>query len=140
MAGWARAGDYLLAADEVLRSRDLEIDPILSDGEAVSEAVGTVLREAGEFDRGNVVGKLVKGEKNAVAKAKGPFYAVYDVEVATGGDYQMDFKGPRDRKRHGRHPDQQSVDEGRTACCQQPGGLAGHGRVVGRWHFSLGNR
>ncbi len=89
---WARAGDYLLAADEVLSSRDLKIDPILSAGEAVSETVGTILRDSGEFDRGNVVRKLVKGDKNAVAKGKGPFYAEYDVTVGTGGDFQLDFK------------------------------------------------
>ena len=92
VAAWARAGDYLLAADEILRSRDLEIDPILSGNEADSGIVGTVLRGAGEFDRGNVLRRLVQGAKNAVSKAKGPFYAEYDVAVQADGDYQLDFK------------------------------------------------
>ncbi len=92
VAGWARAGNYLLAADEVLRSRNLEIDPILSHGKGLSGAVGTVHREAGEFDRGNVRRSLAKGEKNEALRAKGPFYAEYDVEVGKAGEYQLDFK------------------------------------------------
>ena len=92
VAGWTRAGDYLLAADEVLRSRNLEIAPILSEGEVVSAIVGTALREAGDFDRGNVSRKLVKGERNAVPRAKRPYYAEYDLEVGMAGKYQLDFK------------------------------------------------
>ena len=89
--GWTRAGDYLLAANEVLRSREIEIDPILSDGASDAGNGGTIVRNAGEFDRGNVARELAKGSKNAADASKGPFYAEFDVEVAEGGEYQLDF-------------------------------------------------
>ena len=89
--GWMRAGDYLLAADEVLRSRKIKIDPILPDGDSGSARGGTIVRSAGDFDRGNIGRDLVSGEKNAPAKAKRPFFAEYDVHVGKHEDYQLDF-------------------------------------------------
>ena len=89
--GWTRAGDYLLAADEALRSREIKIGPILADGNSGSAKDGTIFRNAGGFDRGNIARDLVKGEKNATGKAKGPFFAEYDIDVAERGDYQLDF-------------------------------------------------
>ncbi len=89
--GWKRAGDYLLAAEDVLRSQDIKIDPIVSGDVAVSEVARVVARLAGEFDRGNVAREPARGEKNTQRGAKSPFYAEYDIELEQGGDYQLDF-------------------------------------------------
>ena len=86
---WSRAADYLLAADKVLRSTEIEVDPILGHGQGPGPEV--VIRESGDFDRGNVAREIVRGKKNVAAKAKGPFYAEYDVVVDRAGDYQLDF-------------------------------------------------
>ncbi len=87
--GWTKAGDYLLAADDVLRFREHELAPILPDGGA--ELGGGVLRKAASFERGNVVRAIRKGEKNVPKDGKGPFFAEYDVTVDEAGEYQLDF-------------------------------------------------
>ena len=87
--GWSRAGDYLLAADKILRSREIEIDPILGPGQKQAPII--VIRSAAEFDRGNITREIDRGKKNVAAKAKGPFYAEYDIEVDVAGYYQLDL-------------------------------------------------
>jgi hypothetical protein len=89
--GWSKAGDYLLAADQVVRSREIEIDPVLAADKARPSGPGVIVREGGDFDRGNVVRRMARGESNVEEEARGPFYADYDITVARGGDYQLDF-------------------------------------------------
>ncbi len=89
--GWRKSREYLLAADEVLRAREIEIDPILAAAEALPSGTAAIVREAGEFDRGNVTREIAAGEKNGAKGAKGPYYAEYDITIGRGGDYQLDF-------------------------------------------------
>ena len=91
LAGWKRAGDYLLAADEVLRSKEVAIEPIAPNGVDLLSAAGAVVRPAGEFDRGSAARKLERGKKNSQKRAKAPFYAEYDLQLEQAGDYQLDF-------------------------------------------------
>ncbi len=62
--------------------------PALEDA---GNTAGVVVRAAGIFDRGNVPRQLKKADPNAPAGAKGPFFAEYDVTVASAGDYQLDL-------------------------------------------------
>ena len=89
--GWKRAGDYLLAADGVLRSRDIEIGPISPGASVASLPAGALVRPAADFDRGNVARRLVRGQKNAQSRHEGPLFAEFDVQLERGGDYQLDF-------------------------------------------------
>ena len=82
VAAWERTGDYLLAADDVLRYRAMELEPAAEPG---------VVREAGAFDRGNVAETIEKGETNTPKDGKGPYFAEYDVTVSEAGEYQLDF-------------------------------------------------
>ena len=79
--GWSEAGDYLLAADDLLRYRQIELQPA---------QVAAIVREASSFDRGNVSREIAKGETNA-PKGEGPFFAEYDVTAEEAGEYQLDF-------------------------------------------------
>jgi cytochrome c553 len=79
----SKVGAYLLAASDILRYAQIPLKPAL-DGAGV-------VRAADSFDRGNAPRQLKKGDPNAPADAKGPFFAEYDVTVAAGGDYQMDI-------------------------------------------------
>ena len=83
-AAWQKTGDYLLAADDALRYRDMELEP----QEAGS---GSILRQAPSFDRSNIEGEIKKGETNVDKDAEGPFFAEYDIEVGAAGAYQLDF-------------------------------------------------
>ena len=84
----SKAGAYLLAASDVLRYARIPLKPAL---ENAGNGAAVVVREAGSFDRGNAPRQLKKGDPNAPAGAKGPFFAEYDVTVAAAGDYQLDF-------------------------------------------------
>ncbi len=77
-----KIGDYLLAADDVLRYEKIELKPIRP---------GTIEHNAETFDRGNVSRKLEKGQPNIPEKSKGPYFAEYDVTVSAGGNFQLDF-------------------------------------------------
>jgi hypothetical protein len=78
-----KAGQYLLAAGDVMRYEKVRLKP---RQERAADA-----RAAGNFDRGNVPRTLEKGKRNVVAEQKGPFYAEYDVAVPAAGDYQVDL-------------------------------------------------
>ncbi|MCB1021419.1 MAG: DUF1549 domain-containing protein, partial [Acidobacteria bacterium] len=82
VAAWERTGDYLLAADDALRYRAIELKPKMGDG---------IVRDAVTFDRGNVEAVIEKGKTNVPKDAKGPFFAEYDVTVDAAGEYQLDF-------------------------------------------------
>jgi cytochrome c553 len=82
------AGNYLLAADDVLRYERIHLRPAAAGGKTPANAVQ---RTAGSFDRGNVSHMLEKEKSNAIAGIKRPFFAEYDVTVATAGEYQLDF-------------------------------------------------
>ncbi|MBI1355102.1 MAG: DUF1549 domain-containing protein [Acidobacteria bacterium] len=82
-AAWEKTGDYLLAADAVLRERTIELEPLGMNA--------AVRRDAGSFDEGNVRREVNKGETNVPEKTEGPFFAEYAVEVPAAGDYQLDF-------------------------------------------------
>ena len=82
-AAWEKTGDYLLAADAVLRDRAIQLAPI--------GAQASLRREAGSFDQGNVARQVRSGEANTPENAEGPFFAEYAVEVPAAGDYQLDF-------------------------------------------------
>ena len=81
--GWSEAGNYLLASDDVLRFRQIELQPAQVEG---------IVREAGSFDRGNIVREIAKGETNT-PEGDGPFFAEYDLTVEEAGEceYQLDF-------------------------------------------------
>ncbi len=83
-AAWERTGDYLLAADDALRYRDMELAPKMAPEAGI-------LRKAASFDRANVGKELEKGETNVDKDAEGPFFAEYDIEVEQAGEYQLDF-------------------------------------------------
>ena len=83
-AAWERTGDYLMAADDALRYRDMKLEPKMPSADAV-------LRKAPSFDRSNVDKELKKGETNVDKDAEGPFFAEYDIEVDVAGEYQLDF-------------------------------------------------
>ena len=84
-----KIGAYLLAANDVMRYDAIVLKPFLEGGGDAAKA--TAAREAGSFDCGNAPRKLEKGKPNAAEGAKGPFAAEYDLDVARGGDYQLDF-------------------------------------------------
>ena len=86
---WSQAGAYLLAADDVLRLRQIQLQPA---AEATTDAVASV-RDAHSFDRGNVVREIAKGETNA-PEGEGPFFAEYDIAVDEAGEYQLDIFDP----------------------------------------------
>jgi hypothetical protein len=50
-----------------------------------------VNRKAGSFDRGNAPRALEKDKPNAPKGVDGPFFAEYDIQVASAGDYQVDL-------------------------------------------------
>ena len=76
-----RVGKYLRAASEVLRDEQIQVAPV---------ETGTLMREAGSFDRGNVPRQLEKKKSNTAKDAKGPHFADYRIEVPVGGQYQID--------------------------------------------------
>jgi uncharacterized protein DUF1553/uncharacterized protein DUF1549 len=84
----ARVGDYLLAADDVLRYERNPLRPAVVGGHAPA---GAIRRSAGSFERGNVPRTLEKEKPNVPKDAKGPFFSEYDIRVAESGNYQLDF-------------------------------------------------
>ena len=88
--GRQKVGAYLLAAAAVERSEQIRLRPVLRDA-GMSPADGTVVRESGSFERGNVSRKPAKGQKNIAEDEKGPFFAEYDLAIAGPGEYQIDF-------------------------------------------------
>ena len=88
--GRQQAGDYLLAAGDVLRYAQIELKPVL-DASAAKPATSPVVLDAGAFVRGNVSRKLEKKSRNVAADQKGPYFAEYEVEVPQAGDYQLDM-------------------------------------------------
>jgi len=84
-----KMGAYLLAASDVLRYEQIVLSPALSAGK--SAPAGAVVREAASFDRGNAPKKLEKGKPNVAEGEKGPWFAEYDVNVPSAGEYQLDM-------------------------------------------------
>jgi hypothetical protein len=78
-----RAGEYLLAAHEAMRSPALEPLP---DGAAVIWE-----REAAGYDEGNISKTVEKKNTNVPKDTKGPYFAEYKVAVSAGGDYQVEL-------------------------------------------------
>jgi len=89
--GWTKAGDYLLAADDVLRFRQIELLPTEPNDMKAEPGKSVAIRDVDSFDRGNVVGPIKKSEKNIPEDGEGPFFTEYDVEIAEAGEYQLDF-------------------------------------------------
>ncbi len=76
------AGDYLLAAGDMLRYEEIPLQPMQK---------GAMKREAGSFDRGNANRSLEKEKNNVPKGAKGPYFAEYDVNLPAAGNYQVDL-------------------------------------------------
>ena len=79
----SKVGAYLLAADDALRLEKVKLAPVIK-GAALT-------RRAESFERGNAPRKLEKGKNNVVSGVKGPYFAEFDVTVASGGEYQLDM-------------------------------------------------
>ncbi|MDA1311981.1 MAG: DUF1549 domain-containing protein [Acidobacteria bacterium] len=93
-AGRQKADAYLLAATEALEDEAVTLAPVWREDSASSP--DWILRDADGFDRGNVNRELKKGEKNVPDAEEGsdgkqPYFAEFDIDVATEGLYQVDF-------------------------------------------------
>jgi hypothetical protein len=82
-----KVGNYLLAAQDVLRYERMPLRPMAAGGKATP---GAVRRAAGSFDRGNAPRTLEKEKSNAPKGVPGPYFAEYDVTVEAAGEYQFD--------------------------------------------------
>ncbi len=91
--GRDRVGAYLMAAGDLLEFEKKGLAPLLPQ-EGVTQQGGWVLRRAFDFDRGNV-NPLEKGKNNVPEKAdredpgRSPYFAEYDFELASPGEYQV---------------------------------------------------
>jgi mono/diheme cytochrome c family protein len=84
-----KIGEYLLAADDVLRYAKIPLKPALDN--VKTSGPGVVVRMAGSFDRGNAPRQLEKGKPNVASGEKGPFLVEYDIAVPAAGNYQVDL-------------------------------------------------
>jgi hypothetical protein len=84
----SRVGDYLLAADDLLRYERL---PLRAAAIGRKVPGGSTERAAGSFDRGNIPHTLEREKPNAPNAAAGLYFAEYDITAAAAGDYQLDF-------------------------------------------------
>ncbi len=90
--GWRKAGTYLLAADTVLKSQEIDVPPLVADGDRTKAAGSDIIvRDADAFDRGNAARDLQRGDKNVERRSKAPYFAEYEIEVRNAGNYQIDF-------------------------------------------------
>ena len=78
-----KTGAYLLAAGDVRRGESARLEP--------SKATPLLVRDAESFDEGNVPKKLERGQANVPKAAKGPHFAVFNVDIAAAGDYQIEL-------------------------------------------------
>jgi hypothetical protein len=94
--GKSRIADYLLAADRQIRRDEFlkAAKPILED-EARKSAPGTILIEADEFPRGNVMRERTNyglGIGVLVNDGQLPNFTEYDIEVPSTGMWQIDLR------------------------------------------------
>lgn len=92
----ARVADYMLAADRQIRQEEIlkAARPIAED-ELRRSAPGTILIEADEFVRGNVMrDKTTYGVGIGVLVNDGqlPNFTEYDIEIPTSGAWQIDLR------------------------------------------------
>ncbi len=92
--GRERVGAYLMAAGDLMEFNKTGLPPLLPEDRAKLPS-GWILRPASDFDRGNVNRKLEKGKNNFPEKTdrddpgRIPYFAEYDFELASPGDYQV---------------------------------------------------
>ncbi len=92
--GRARAGDYLLAAQELADSEKVRLKSVFEGRNPEPESL--TVREAGNWDRGNVERQLDKGKTNIPAAGSSDpppdaYFAEYDLQVPAAGPYQLEF-------------------------------------------------
>ena len=92
--GRDRVGAYLMAAGDLLEFTKTALPPLLPE-DGVTPPSGWILRPASDFNRGNVNRKLEKGKDNVPEKpdtedaGRIPYFAEYDFELASPGNYQV---------------------------------------------------
>ena len=79
-----KVGAYLMAADDVLTYEKIKL-------ESVATQAGSLIRESGSFDTGNVPRVLERGQKNVPDGQEGPFFAEYNLAISTPGEYQLEL-------------------------------------------------
>ncbi len=92
--GRDRVGTYLMAAGDLLEFSKTGLHPLLPKEGATLPTTWRLL-PASDFDRGNVNRKLEKGKDNVPEQTdeedpgRVPYFAEYDFELASPGDYQV---------------------------------------------------
>ncbi|MCY3776696.1 MAG: DUF1549 domain-containing protein [Candidatus Aminicenantes bacterium] len=92
--GRTRVGAYLLAAQELAGYQKIRLKSVFEGRNPDPESL--TVREAGNWDRGNVERQLKKGKTNIpkTESSDAPpdtYFAEYDVEIPAAGPYQLEF-------------------------------------------------